>query len=221
MFVCLFVLLSTTPQFNGALFGNFRIHEMVNVIHSKLCVCIYNNHLQLFGKRQLLGKLYDNDNKIRLAYSDESGIVLVDIVQKSVILSATLSDLYSSNLASIGQNRADISIQPFATNSILQHHYKSNANPLSTTAPTAAPDQSQIATKQPSSSSSSPNQTTLLNNDTNTATDNTSESKLRNADAGSLGNINKAVLPLHKVNASTAESSAQVSFSKLFLLLPL
>lgn len=154
--------------------------------------------------------------------------MLVDIIQKSVILSATLYDLYSSNVASIGQNRADISIQPFATNSILQHHYKSNANPLSTT----ALDQSQIATKQASSPSPSPSSSTSqtnqpLNTDTNTTTDNTSgvggDAKLCDADRGSLGNINininNAVLPLHKVNASATENTIQVSFSKLFLFL--
>lgn len=49
--------------------------------------------------------------------------MLVDIIQKCVIISASLSDLYGG--ASMMQSNRDISIQPFATSSILQHHYQS------------------------------------------------------------------------------------------------
>lgn len=58
----------------------------------------------------------------RLAYGHESGIVLIDIIQKCVIINATLSDLYGGSLPN--SNNRDISIQPYATSSILQHHYQ-------------------------------------------------------------------------------------------------
>lgn len=61
-----------------------------------------------------------------LAYSHENGIVLIDLIQKCVIMNATLSDLYGGNSNIMALNR-DISIQPFATSSILQHHYQANA----------------------------------------------------------------------------------------------
>lgn len=61
---------------------------------------------------------------LRLAYSHETGIVIVDVIQKCVILNATLTDLYRGASISSNTNR-DISIQPFATSSILQHHYQS------------------------------------------------------------------------------------------------
>lgn len=50
----------------------------------------------------------------------------MDIIQKCVILSATLADLYGGASIMSNSNR-DISIQPFATSSILQHHYQSGA----------------------------------------------------------------------------------------------
>lgn len=62
-----------------------------------------------------------------LAYSHENGVVLVDIIQKCVILSATLIDLYGCSAPLMTNNRDNISIQPFITSSILQHHYQSNA----------------------------------------------------------------------------------------------
>lgn len=67
--------------------------------------------------RQLFSRI------IRLAYAHENGVVLVDIIQKCVIISASLSDLYGG--ASMMPSNRDISIQPFATSSILQHHYQS------------------------------------------------------------------------------------------------
>lgn len=48
----------------------------------------------------------------------------MDIIQKCVILSASLADLYGGASIMTNTNR-DISIQPFATSSILQHHYQS------------------------------------------------------------------------------------------------
>ena len=58
----------------------------------------------------------------RLAYAHQYGVVLLDTIQKCVIMSATLNDLYGG--PSIMHNNRDISIQPFATSSILQHHYQ-------------------------------------------------------------------------------------------------
>lgn len=59
-----------------------------------------------------------------LAYAHMNGIVLLDIIQKCVIMNATLSDLYGGS-ASINPSAKDIGILPFATSSILQHHYQS------------------------------------------------------------------------------------------------
>lgn len=67
-------------------------------------------------------------SSLRLAYSHENGLVLVDIIQKCIILNATLGDLYGCSPSIMGNNRDNISIQPFATSSILQHHYQSNAS---------------------------------------------------------------------------------------------
>jgi hypothetical protein len=67
-----------------------------------------------------------------LAYSHELGVVLVDIIQKSVIINATLHDLHGGSLVNTG-NR-DISIQPYATSSILQHHYQASASATSASA---------------------------------------------------------------------------------------
>lgn len=51
--------------------------------------------------------------------------MLVDIIQKCIVINATLSDLYGgSPLATANR---DISIQPFATSSILQHHYQATS----------------------------------------------------------------------------------------------
>lgn len=63
---------------------------------------------------------------VSLAYTHENGVVLVDLIQKCVIMNATMSDLYGGNNNIMVANR-DISIQPFATSSILQHHYQSVA----------------------------------------------------------------------------------------------
>lgn len=63
-----------------------------------------------------------------MAYAHENGVVLVDIVQKCVIMNAALSDLYGGG-GSVMSNNRDISIQPFATSAILQHHYQSTCSP--------------------------------------------------------------------------------------------
>lgn len=69
-----------------------------------------------------------NKNSFRLAYAHENGIVLVDIIQKCVIINATLNDLYGGVSSSfMTTNNRDISIQPYATSSILQHHYQQTA----------------------------------------------------------------------------------------------
>lgn len=62
------------------------------------------------------------ENLTRLAYAHENGIVLVDIIQKCVIINANLGELYGGASSLAASNR-DISIQPYATSSILQHHY--------------------------------------------------------------------------------------------------
>lgn len=69
--------------------------------------------------------------KPRLAYAHKIGVVLVDITQKCLIMNSTLADLYgTSPKTSVhgSANDRDIGIQPYATNSILQQHYQSQAN---------------------------------------------------------------------------------------------
>ena len=56
-----------------------------------------------------------------LAYAHEFGVVLVDVIQKCLIMNATLADLYGG--VSMTSASKEVSIQPFATSSILQHHY--------------------------------------------------------------------------------------------------
>lgn len=59
--------------------------------------------------------------------------MLVDIIQKCVVINATLNDLYGGTSSIMTSNR-DISIQPYATSSILQHHYQAGASSLSASA---------------------------------------------------------------------------------------
>lgn len=51
--------------------------------------------------------------------------MLIDIIQKCVIINASLNDLHGGSL--INSSNRDISIQPYATSSILQHHYQASA----------------------------------------------------------------------------------------------
>lgn len=64
-------------------------------------------------------------NTNRLAYSHENGVVLVDVIQKCVILSANIADLYGE-ASSVGARDLYAS-QPFSSGSISQqqqqHHY--------------------------------------------------------------------------------------------------
>lgn len=76
----------------------------------------------------------DNYAPHSLCYAHENGIVLVDIIQKCIIMNATLSDLYGGTNMT---NNRDISIQPFATSSVLQHHYQSTGCALSQQQPQA------------------------------------------------------------------------------------
>lgn len=64
---------------------------------------------------------------LRLAYAHECGLVLVDTIQKCVVMNASLSDLYANSPSSSRAIAAEssVSIQPFATSAILQQHYSS------------------------------------------------------------------------------------------------
>lgn len=60
-----------------------------------------------------------------MAYSHQSGVVLLDVIQKCVILNASLDDLYGGAIIGpLNDPLRDISIQPFATSSILRDHYQ-------------------------------------------------------------------------------------------------
>lgn len=153
-------------------------------------------------------------------------------MQKSLILSATLFELYSSNY--LGQNR-DISIQAFATNSILQqHHYgsvggKSNVvssgSPLSTTNTSLESGQFQTGSRllnQAFDSESNRSSNTYTDSGNSSNKNSISDSvcninniKLRNPDSSSLGNINTG-LALYKATGgeNTQQTTSQVSFSK-------
>lgn len=76
----------------------------------------------------------------RLAYSHESGVVLVDVIQKCVILSASIADLYGGSSA-----RDLYATQPFSGSSIMhqqqQHYYQAGAS-LSSAATTAGSNNS-------------------------------------------------------------------------------
>lgn len=81
--------------------------------------------------------------KLRLAYAHKLGIVLVDITQKCLIMNAPLSDLYAATSSGVNvmPTDRDISVQPYATNSILQQHYQSHG-PRSNYGSSVAPPQS-------------------------------------------------------------------------------
>lgn len=68
----------------------------------------------------------------------------MDLVQKCVIMNATMSDLYGGSNSIIVANR-DISIQPFATSSILQHHYQSVAAAANSLSPSSISSNPNIA----------------------------------------------------------------------------
>lgn len=145
---------------------------------------------------------------LSLAYSLESSVVLVDTIQKSVILSATLADLYSSNVV----NNRDISIQPFATSSILQHHYQSNpagagVGPLTSGGQFTTNKLDQLRLNLDNNNNNNSGQMVIEPK--------TSTGKARQSEGGSLGNINSglssAQVGMHKASI-TSTDSVQVSF---------
>lgn len=92
----------------------------------RVCFLNRNNHVRVKHDQTTVAV---NVQIHRLAYAHENGIVLVDVIQKCIIMNATLCDLYGG--ASITSNNRDITIQPFATSSILQHHYQATTSSAS------------------------------------------------------------------------------------------
>lgn len=174
---------------------------------------------------------------LRLAYAHETGIVIVDIVQKCVILNATLADLYRGASISSNTNR-DISIQPFATSSILQHHYQSGggnsdfarrnqlqgeggavgaSNNLENFSETTSSNNTSVISGTATTSTTIANTNTSCNNTNNSSIDNESNgnsAKLRLSGEGEFQNDN-SVTSLHKTcatnEAGTNQNVGQVS----------
>lgn len=149
--------------------------------------------------------------------------MLVDIIQKCVIMNATLSDLYGG--ASMTNNR-DISIQPFGTSSILQHHYQTAGTPLSSGAGNPSTVGAELGTVRNTSNHNNssfadngPSASRLLRNATaecesvdNSANDNGAPVASLHKSAG----VSQAESQPTAGRIGTAANSSQVSCGKVF-----